>query len=333
MSPSSRRRLLQTNRPEDAPRQARTGSPDRDEAGVDRGALQRGDADRECDRAPGPAARGRLDPAAMPHRGPGRADQRLGRCPRHRNGRPCAARSLPCATPRSRSSSTSPRSSRNRSRRRKHWPKPSSPGSGSRRSRFMIRIRSQRSSRTPTAGALAKPRSGGASPWPSVSSTGTREPLILPTATPGRWRRRSGSRRSHRMHDAAPDEGAAVVRRAHPRDAGRGGGRGKGDCRRGKPRRGDERLRPNRPRASSPGTGVGGGGPIDLDHVRPEERTDTVTVVFPGAGAPPPGHDITPAITIRRRNFGLCGYRYRRTPNPVDFRFAPGGPGPGPQMA
>ena len=125
---SARRR---TGREEAIPR-ARTRPPDRDETGVDRGALRRGDANRERDCAPGPAARGGVDRSAVPIGGPGRADRRPGEDPRHRNVRPAQRVPRPVRH-RVQGTPTLPRSSRNRSRPPKHWPSASSPGSGSRR--------------------------------------------------------------------------------------------------------------------------------------------------------------------------------------------------------
>ena len=74
-------------RGEEALRRARTGPSDRDEAGVDRDALQYRDPPRGGDCAPGTVARGGVDPAAMPQRGPGRDGRRHRRQPRHRDGR------------------------------------------------------------------------------------------------------------------------------------------------------------------------------------------------------------------------------------------------------
>ena len=72
---------------EEALRRVRTGPSDRDEAGVDRDALQHRDPPRSGDRAPGTVARGGMDPAAMPQRGPGRDGRRHWRQPRHRDAR------------------------------------------------------------------------------------------------------------------------------------------------------------------------------------------------------------------------------------------------------
>ena len=131
----------------------------------------------------------------------------------------------------------------------------------------------RRSSRTLTAGARAKPRTGGRSQRPSARSTAIRRPLTEPATKPSRSRCRTEPSRRLRCTLRLQTRWIRWYAERHPemRDAAVAAA---GEIAYIADRMEDAgRLRQHRRRAPGAGTGVGRRSPINRGRIRPGERT------------------------------------------------------------